>query len=77
MLEKEIRDFDLKTIGVVTPDDKDGKMSDAFKPIAETILSGYFKVTKNNSDSYVTSILPALRYIIMRKVREMIRLRTL
>lgn len=54
MLEKEIRDFDLKTIGVVTPDDKDGKMSDAFKPIAETILSGYFKVTKNNSDSYVT-----------------------
>ena len=54
MLEKEIRDFDLKTIGVVAPDDKDGKMSDAFKPIAETILSGYFKVTKNNSDSYVT-----------------------
>lgn len=53
-LKNEITKFNLRENGEVDKDDKNGKISEAFKPIAEMILSGYFKVSKNNSDSYVT-----------------------
>lgn len=53
-LKNEVTKFNLRANGGVDKDDKDGKISEAFKPIAEMILSGYFKVSKNNSDSYVT-----------------------
>lgn len=53
-LKNEVTKFNLRENGEVDKDDKDGKISEAFKPIAEMILSGYFKVSKNNSDSYVT-----------------------
>ena len=52
-LKNEITKFNLRENGEVDKDDKNGKISEAFKPIAETILSGHFKVSKNNSDSYV------------------------
>ena len=52
-LKNEITKFNLRENGEVDKDDKNGKISEAFKPIAEMILSGYFKVSKNNSDSYV------------------------
>ena len=53
-LKNEITKFNLRENGEVDKDDKNGKISEAFKPIAEMILSGYFKVSKNNSASYVT-----------------------
>ena len=53
-LKNEIAKFNLRENGEVDKDDKNGKISKAFKLIAEMILSGYFKVSKNNSDSYVT-----------------------
>lgn len=53
-LKERIKDFNLRENEGIDKDDKNGKISEAFKPIAETILSGHFKVTKNNSDSYVT-----------------------
>lgn len=53
-LKEQIEDFNLDKSGGIDKEDKDGKMSEAFRPIAETILSGYFKVSKNHSDSYVT-----------------------
>ena len=53
-LKKETKEFNLRNYEGIDKDDKNGKISEAFKPIAETILSGHFKVTKNNSDSYVT-----------------------
>ena len=48
-LKNEITKFNLRENGEVDKDDKNGKISEAFKPIAEMILSGYFKVSKNNS----------------------------
>lgn len=53
-LKKETKEFNLRNYEGIDKDDKNGKISEAFKPIAETILSGHFKVTKNNSDSFVT-----------------------
>lgn len=53
-LKKKTKEFNLRNFEGIDKDDKNGKISEAFKPIAETILSGYFKVTKNNSDSFVT-----------------------
>ena len=53
-LKEKIKDFNLRDNEGIDKDDNNGKISEAFKPIAETILSGHFKVTKNNSDSYVT-----------------------
>lgn len=53
-LKEEIKNFSLDKTDKIDPEDKDGKLSDAFKPIAEIILSGYFLVKKNNSDSFVT-----------------------
>lgn len=53
-LKKETKEFNLRNYEGIDKDEKNGKISEAFKPIAETILSGHFKVTKNNSDSYVT-----------------------
>lgn len=53
-LKERIKDFNLRDNEGIDKDDNNGKIYEAFKPIAETILSGHFKVTKNNSDSYVT-----------------------
>ena len=53
-LKKEIENFKLKSLGQVYENDEDRKISNAFKSIAEIILSGHFLVKKNNSDSYVT-----------------------
>lgn len=53
-LKEQIESFSLDKSGGIDIEDKDGKMSEAFRPLAETILSGYFKVSKNHSDSYVT-----------------------
>lgn len=53
-LKEKIKNFNLREHEGIDKDDRNGKISEAFKPIAETILSGYFKVSKNNSDSYVT-----------------------
>lgn len=53
-LKKEIEKFNLKSLGQVYENDEDRKISNAFKSIAEIILSGHFLVKKNNSDSYVT-----------------------
>lgn len=52
-LKKEIEKFNLRNIGKIDVNDKDNKISEAFRPIAEIILSGHFLVRKNNSDSYV------------------------
>ena len=46
-LKNEITKFNLRENGEVDKDDKNGKISEAFKPIAEMILSGYFKVSKH------------------------------
>lgn len=53
-LKERIKHFNIRENEGIDKDDKNGKISEAFKPIAETILSGHFKVTKNNSDSFVT-----------------------
>lgn len=53
-LKKEIEKFNLRSAGTVNKNDEDQKISEAFKPIAEVILSGHFLVKKINSDSYVT-----------------------
>ena len=46
-LKEKIKDFNLRDNEGIDKDDNNGKISEAFKPIAETILSGHFKVTKN------------------------------
>ena len=53
-LKEKIKNFNLRGQEGIDKDDRNGNISKAFMPIAETILSGYFKVSKNNSDSYVT-----------------------
>lgn len=53
-LKEEIKDFNLSRTGEIDKEDKDRKISNAFKPIAETILSGHFLIKKNNSNSFVT-----------------------
>lgn len=53
-LKEKIKDFNLSRTGEIDKEDKDRKISDAFKSIAETILSGHFLIKKNNSDSFVT-----------------------
>ena len=53
-LKEHVENFNLKAIGNIDTNDKDQKISDAFKPIALRILSGHFLVQKNNSDSFVT-----------------------
>lgn len=52
-LKKEIEKFNPRNTGKIDVNDKDNKISEAFRPIAEIILSGHFLVRKNNSDSYV------------------------
>lgn len=71
-LKNEITKFNLRENGEIDKDDKNGKISEAFKPIAEMILSGYFKVSKNNSASYVT-VHPTC--VTMKKGKEMIKLK--
>lgn len=44
-LKKETKEFNLRNYEGIDKDDKNGKISEAFKPIAKTILSGHFKVT--------------------------------
>lgn len=44
-LKEKIKDFNLRDNEGIDKDDNNGKISEAFKPIAETILSGHFKVT--------------------------------
>lgn len=43
-LKNEIAKFNLRENGEVDKDDKNGKISKAFKLIAEMILSGYFNL---------------------------------
>lgn len=52
-LKKEIEKFNPRNTGKIDVNDKDNKISEAFRAIAEIILSGHFLVRKNNSDSYV------------------------
>ena len=74
-LKEKIKDFNLRDNEGIDKDDNNGKISEAFKPIAETILSGHFKVTKNNSDSYVTVHPTCVEMYYHEKVK--IRLRTI
>lgn len=53
-LKKIVEDFYLNKGNRIEKEDNYSKLSESFRYIAETILSGYFKVSKNNSDSYVT-----------------------
>lgn len=46
-LKGEVENFKLRKKEGIDKDDKNGKISEAFKPIAEAILSGYFKVSKH------------------------------
>ncbi|WP_304197790.1 hypothetical protein [Phocaeicola plebeius] len=52
-LKEQIENFNLGKLGGIDKEDKGSKMLKVFRSIAETILSGHFKVSKNNSDSYV------------------------
>lgn len=53
-LKQEIEEFYLREKNETCKDEKSNILSETFKSIAGTILSGYFKVTKNNSNSFVT-----------------------
>ena len=72
-LKNEITKFNLRENGEVDKDDKNGKISEAFKPIAEMILSGHFKVSKNNSDSYVT-VHPTCVEIMGHRTKRILRI---